>query len=163
MTLNEIDAKSLDWQQIGSRLSQVLFDKNINTEELATNCGFSSSIIENIIKGRKYSSLNQLASLVGNLKINIEWLLYGTGNINDCNLPETYIIKRSAGLRKDCEMLHAEEGQHDGDLFEFIIAVEKFKKINHKQFPTLTECFIIMRKLGYKKTEHREINPLKGV
>ena len=41
--------------------------------------------------------------------------------------------------------------------FEFVMAIETYKKVNHRLYPTWTEILEIMYQLGYRKVEHREI------
>jgi hypothetical protein len=45
-----------------------------------------------------------------------------------------------------------------GEQFEFIRAVEAYKKVNHKLFPTWTEVLEVIMQLGYRKCEPREID-----
>jgi hypothetical protein len=42
--------------------------------------------------------------------------------------------------------------------FEFIRAVETYKRVNHKLFPTWTEVLEVMLQLGYRKVEPRDID-----
>lgn len=165
MQLHEIDAKTLNWESLGNRVFSARNEKNISTLELAAQCGVPESVIKNIERGKEYSSMNQLTEIIRVLKINPEWLIYGKGNKDDFNvnnLPETVIIKRAAGLRKTLGNHANEEGQCTGDVFEFILAVEKYKQANNKPFPALSEIYDILLKLGYRKTEDQTINPLKG-
>ena len=37
------------------------------------------------------------------------------------------------------------------DQFEFVMAVNNYKQLNKKPFPTLTEILEIIKDLGYKK------------
>ncbi len=41
--------------------------------------------------------------------------------------------------------------------FEFVMAIETYKKVNRRMYPTWTEILEIMQQLGYRKVEHREI------
>ena len=41
--------------------------------------------------------------------------------------------------------------------FEFIRAVETYKRVNHKLFPTWTEVLEVVQQLGYRKVEPRDI------
>lgn len=46
--------------------------------------------------------------------------------------------------------------------FEFIQAIETYKKVNKKLFPTWTEVLEVINQLGYQKVEPRTIE-LDGV
>jgi len=46
--------------------------------------------------------------------------------------------------------------------FEFVMAVETYKKVNKKLFPTWTEVLEVINQLGYAKVRVREIK-LEGV
>ena len=43
------------------------------------------------------------------------------------------------------------------DQFEFVMAVEAYKKVNHKLYPTWTEILEVVRQLGYRKVQPREV------
>lgn len=41
--------------------------------------------------------------------------------------------------------------------FEFVMAIETYKKVNKKMFPTWTEVLEVINQLGYQKTKARTI------
>ena len=41
--------------------------------------------------------------------------------------------------------------------FLFLLAIDTFKRVNHKTFPTWTDVLEIIRKLGYRKTMPMEL------
>ena len=41
--------------------------------------------------------------------------------------------------------------------FEFVMAIETYKKVNKRMYPTWTEILEIVRQLGYRKVESRII------
>ena len=41
--------------------------------------------------------------------------------------------------------------------FEFVMAIETYKKVNKRMYPTWTEILEVLRQLGYRKVEHRNI------
>lgn len=45
----------------------------------------------------------------------------------------------------------AKHGQHTGDLLEFVVAVDQFKRANRVPFPTTSELYQIVLYLGYRK------------
>jgi len=45
----------------------------------------------------------------------------------------------------------AEEGEISGELLEFIMAIDEYKRINERPFPTHSEIFEIVKYLGYRK------------
>jgi hypothetical protein len=66
--------------------------------------------------------------------------------------------RRGAGIRREEDRRSAEEGEMTAEQFEFIRAVETYKKVNHKLFPTWTEVLEVMLQLGYRKVEPREVD-----
>ncbi len=41
--------------------------------------------------------------------------------------------------------------------FEFVMAIETYKKVNKRLFPSWTEVLEVMLQLGYRKVQAREI------
>ena len=65
--------------------------------------------------------------------------------------------RRGAGIRRDADRRVAEEGEMTAEQFEFVMAIETYKKVNRKLFPTWTEVLEVMNQLGYKKVEARSL------
>jgi hypothetical protein len=65
---------------------------------------------------------------------------------------------RGPGKRLDDFTKSAEEGTMSQEQFLFIMAIEAFKRVNRKSFPTWTEVLSVIRKLGYRKTAPSELN-----
>ena len=42
--------------------------------------------------------------------------------------------------------------------FEFCMAIEMYKKVNKRLYPTWTEVLEVVRQLGYQKVAHRTVN-----
>jgi len=59
--------------------------------------------------------------------------------------------RRGPGKRRSDERKAAEEGQMTDEQFEFIKAVDEYKKLNNRPFPTWTEVLEIMKALGYRQ------------
>ena len=59
--------------------------------------------------------------------------------------------RRGPGRRRTDERKAAEEGQMTDEQFEFIMAVDKYKKLNNRPFPTWTEILELIKALGYRK------------
>lgn len=66
--------------------------------------------------------------------------------------------RRGAGIRRPEDRKAAEEGEMTVEQFEFIQAIETYKKVNKKMFPTWTEVLEVMQQLGYRKVEPRKID-----
>jgi hypothetical protein len=66
--------------------------------------------------------------------------------------------RRGPGRRLSDERKTAEEGEMNELQFEFVMAVEMYKKVNKRLYPTWTEILEVMRQLGYRKVLPREIN-----
>lgn len=59
--------------------------------------------------------------------------------------------RRGPGIRRAEERRAAEEGEMTDEQFEFIKAVDKYKRLHSRPFPSLTEVLEIAKRLGYKK------------
>lgn len=66
--------------------------------------------------------------------------------------------RRGPGRRRSDERKSAEEGEMTAEQFEFVMAIETYKRVNKKLFPTWTEVLEVMRQLGYRKVEHRTVH-----
>jgi hypothetical protein len=65
--------------------------------------------------------------------------------------------RRGPGRRRSDDRRSAEEGEMNVEQFEFVMAIETYKKVNRRLYPTWTEILEIVNQLGYRKVEHREI------
>lgn len=68
--------------------------------------------------------------------------------------------RRGPGRRRDDVRRAAEEGEMDDEQFEFLMAIEEYKKANRRAFPTYTEILEIAKALGYRKVA--EARPLSN-
>ena len=55
--------------------------------------------------------------------------------------------RRGPGRRRSDERKSAEEGEMDAHQFEFVMAIETYKKVNRRLYPTWTEILEILRQL----------------
>src|SRR5687768_3139449 len=65
--------------------------------------------------------------------------------------------RRGPGRRRSDDRKAAEEGEMTDEQFEFCMAIETYKKVNKRMYPTWTEILEIVRQLGYRKVEGRKI------
>lgn len=63
--------------------------------------------------------------------------------------------RRGPGRRRGEVRKAAEEGEISGELLEFIMAIDQYKKINERPFPSWSEVFEIIQYLGYRKVTGR--------
>jgi len=61
--------------------------------------------------------------------------------------------RRGPGRRRSEDRKAAEEGQMTDEQFEFIKAVDEYKKLNSRPFPSWTEILELIKTLGYRKVE----------
>ena len=66
--------------------------------------------------------------------------------------------RRGPGRRLSDERRSAEEGEMSTEQFEFIMAIETYKKVNKRLYPTWTEVLEVVKQLGYRKVTGRNIN-----
>ncbi|HEV2296052.1 MAG TPA: hypothetical protein VGR35_19565 [Tepidisphaeraceae bacterium] len=65
--------------------------------------------------------------------------------------------RRGPGRRRSDDRRSAEEGEMSAEQFEFVMAIETYKKVNKRMYPTWTEVLEVITQLGYRKIEHRNI------
>lgn len=65
--------------------------------------------------------------------------------------------RRGPGRRRSDERRSAEEGEMTASQFEFVMAMETYKKVNKRLYPTWTEVLEVLEQLGYRKVAPREI------
>jgi hypothetical protein len=58
---------------------------------------------------------------------------------------------RGPGRRRSDDRKAAEEGHMSDEQFEFLMAIEEYKRANAKPFPTWTEVLEVMKAMGYRK------------
>lgn len=73
---------------------------------------------------------------------------------NDTNLER----RRGPGRRRTDFTRSAEEGEMTPEQFMFLMAIDAFKRVNGKTFPTWSDVLEIIRKLGYRKTMPSTLN-----
>jgi IS5 family transposase len=66
--------------------------------------------------------------------------------------------RRGPGRRLSDDRRSAEEGEMTGRQFEFVMAIEAYKKVNKRLYPSWTEVLEVIEQLGYRKVAHRSIN-----
>ncbi|MCE5185222.1 MAG: hypothetical protein LLF76_03755 [Planctomycetaceae bacterium] len=64
--------------------------------------------------------------------------------------------RRGPGHRRSEERRIAEEGEMNDEQFEFIIAIDQYKRVNQRPFPTWTEVLEVIKALGYRKVAEPE-------
>jgi len=65
--------------------------------------------------------------------------------------------RRGPGRRRSDDRKAAEEGEMTAEQFEFCMAIQTYKKVNKKMYPTWTEVLEVVRQLGYRKVMPRQI------
>lgn len=66
--------------------------------------------------------------------------------------------RRGPGRRLSDDRRSAEEGEMTPEQFEFVMAIETFKKVNKRLYPTWTEVLEVVQQLGYRKVLSRELS-----
>lgn len=64
--------------------------------------------------------------------------------------------RRGPGKRRSEDRKQAEEGQMNDEQFDFIMAIDEYKRQNQRPFPTWTEVLEIIKALGYRKVAEPE-------
>ena len=64
--------------------------------------------------------------------------------------------RRGPGHRRTEERRSAEEGEMTDEQFDFLMAIDRYKKENQRPFPTWTEVLEVIKALGYRKVAEPE-------
>jgi hypothetical protein len=64
--------------------------------------------------------------------------------------------RRGPGHRRTEERRAAEEGEMTDEQFDFLMAIDQYKKENQRPFPTWTEVLEVIKALGYRKVAEPE-------
>ena len=68
--------------------------------------------------------------------------------------------RRGPGRRLSEERKAAEQGQMSDEQFEFLRAIDEYKRKNTRPFPTWTEVLEVIKALGYRKVaEPQSLKP----
>lgn len=59
--------------------------------------------------------------------------------------------RRGPGRRRSDARKAAEEGQMSDEQFEFLMAIDEYKRKNGRLFPTWTEVLEVIKAIGYRK------------
>lgn len=71
----------------------------------------------------------------------------------DIGAPTGLERRRGPGRRRSDDRRSAEEGEMTDEQFEFVMAVDTYKRLNNRPFPTWTEVLEVVKQLGYRKVE----------
>ena len=69
----------------------------------------------------------------------------------DIGSPTGLERRRGPGRRLSDSRKSAEEGEMTDEQFEFVMAVDTYKRLNGRPFPSWTEVLEIVKQLGYRK------------
>ena len=59
--------------------------------------------------------------------------------------------RRGPGRRRTDTRRSAEEGEMTDEQFEFLMAINEYKRVNKRPFPSWTEVLDLIKALGYRK------------
>jgi hypothetical protein len=59
--------------------------------------------------------------------------------------------RRGPGRRRSDSRRSAEEGELNEEQFEFVMAMDEYKRANKRPFPSWTEVLEVIKYLGYRK------------
>lgn len=63
--------------------------------------------------------------------------------------------RRGPGRRRSESRRTAEEGELSEEQFEFVMAIDEYKRANKRPFPSWTEVLEVIKYLGYRKVAER--------
>ncbi len=59
--------------------------------------------------------------------------------------------RRGPGRRRSDSRRSAEEGELNDEQFDFVMAMDEYKRVNKRPFPSWTEVLEVIKYLGYRK------------
>lgn len=68
--------------------------------------------------------------------------------------------RRGPGHRRTPERRAAEEGEMTEEQFDFLMAIDQYKRVNQRPFPSWTEVLEVIKAIGYRKVA--EAQPLES-
>jgi hypothetical protein len=71
--------------------------------------------------------------------------------VMDIGAPTGLERRRGPGRRRSDDRRSAEEGEMSDEQFEFVMAVDTYKRLNNRPFPSWTEVLEVVKQLGYRK------------
>jgi len=80
----------------------------------------------------------------------------------DIGSPTGLERRRGPGRRRTDDRRAAEEGEMTDEQFEFVLAIDTYKRLNGRPFPSWTEILEIVKQLGYRKVAGSTIQLPKG-
>lgn len=162
----DVCGENVNWIALGERFKKFREAKNLSHFDVAENLNVADTVIARLEKGyhQDRKSINIIWNISTRLNLSINWLLNGIGKPHSPDpvelMPRTLLIQRGSGLRRSRERAQAEEGQYSDCVFEFVMAIDKFKSKNQVPFPTITQIYEIITALGYRKAAPARIAPL---
>lgn len=76
----------------------------------------------------------------------------------DIGSPTGLERRRGPGCRRTNDRKSAEEGEMTDEQFEFVLAIDTYKRLNGRPFPSWTEVLEIVKQLGYRKVAASSIH-----
>ena len=67
--------------------------------------------------------------------------------------------RRGPGRRRGDDRKSAEEGNMSDEQFDFLMAIDHYKRVNDRPFPTWTEVLEVIKAIGYRKVAESELSP----
>lgn len=80
----------------------------------------------------------------------------------DIGSPTGLERRRGPGCRRTNDRRSAEEGEMTDEQFEFVLAIDTYKRLNGRPFPSWTEVLEIVKQLGYRKVAASSLNLSHG-
>lgn len=76
----------------------------------------------------------------------------------DIGSPTGLERRRGPGRRRTDDRRSAEEGEMTDEQFEFVLAIDTYKRLNGRPFPSWTEILEVVKQLGYRKVAASTLN-----
>jgi len=163
-SISEIHGSNVNWAAVGQRIQEVRLSKNLTKLDVSEEIGCAEGAITCLEKGLARKNINHIFRISQAWDLSLNWLLNGIGECHDADpielIPETLIVQKGAGIRKTTSKASADKGEYSEEAMEFVIAMDKYMRVNEIPFPSKTQIFEIFLALGYRKCVPARIAPL---
>lgn len=163
-SISDVRSENINWGALGKRFRKFREARHLSHLEMAQDLDLTEIIIAHFEQGRHRKSVNIIWNISLKWNLSLNWLLNGLGKPHDPDplklMPETLLIQKGAGIRRNHVRTQAEEGCFTDYVLEFVMAIDKFKKENNIPFPSWTQAYEIITALGYRKAVPPRIAPL---
>lgn len=150
-----ISVDDINWQDVAKRIINYREMIGLDRESFADKLGISVNSLASYELAKDRRRIGLILEICKNCRISPKWMLTGQGdpfNYENDELLDPLKLDKGAGVRRASTRKEADEGTMSGEMLEFILTVDEFKRKNKKLFLSWSEVYQLVLYLGYRKT-----------